>query len=71
MPDPRTRRGIRHPWTALLTDAAAAVLAGAASITAIGEDLYRSSVPHSCRHRLTFGGNLIQTGTDSYRLAIT
>ncbi|MFE9312003.1 transposase family protein [Streptomyces sp. NPDC088353] len=37
MPDSRARRGIRHPWTALLTAAAAAVLAGAASITAIGE----------------------------------
>ncbi|MFJ4689381.1 transposase family protein [Streptomyces sp. NPDC088789] len=37
VPDPRARRGIRHPWTALLTAAAAAVPAGAASITAIGE----------------------------------
>ncbi|MFJ8545955.1 ISAs1 family transposase [Streptomyces sp. NPDC093586] len=37
MPDPRARRGIRHPWAALLTAAAAAVLAGAASVTAIGE----------------------------------
>lgn len=37
VPDPRARRGIRHPWTALLTASAAAVLAGAASITAIGE----------------------------------
>ncbi|GGY15744.1 hypothetical protein GCM10010358_79530 [Streptomyces minutiscleroticus] len=37
VPDPRARRGIRHPWTALLTAVSAAVLAGAASITAIGE----------------------------------
>lgn len=37
VPDPRARRGVRHPWTAPLTAAAAAVLAGAASITAIGE----------------------------------
>jgi predicted transposase YbfD/YdcC len=37
VPDPRSRRGIRHPWAALLTAAAAAVLAGAASVTAIGE----------------------------------
>ncbi|MER5477549.1 ISAs1 family transposase [Streptomyces sp. NPDC002734] len=37
MPNPRARRGIRHPWPALLTAAAAAVLAGAASVTAIGE----------------------------------
>ncbi|MFE1855544.1 ISAs1 family transposase [Streptomyces sp. NPDC002387] len=37
VPDPRARRGIRHPWTALLAAAAAAVLSGAVSITAIGE----------------------------------
>ncbi|MFE4054431.1 ISAs1 family transposase [Streptomyces sp. YIM B13518] len=37
MPDPRARRGIRHPWTALLNAEAAAVLASAVSITAIGE----------------------------------
>ncbi|MFJ8149566.1 transposase family protein [Streptomyces sp. NPDC096048] len=30
-------RGIRHPWAALLTAAACAVLSGAASSTAIGE----------------------------------
>ncbi|MEV5533689.1 transposase family protein [Streptomyces prunicolor] len=36
VPDSRARRGIRHPWTALLTTVAA-VLSGAASITAIGE----------------------------------
>ncbi|MFI8860431.1 transposase family protein [Streptomyces prasinus] len=37
VPDPRARRGIRYPLTALLTAAAAAVLAGAVSLTAIGE----------------------------------
>ncbi|MGW6753028.1 ISAs1 family transposase [Streptomyces sp. NPDC055006] len=37
VPDPRARRGIRHPWTALLAAAAAAVLSGAVSISAIGE----------------------------------
>ncbi|MEU9413697.1 ISAs1 family transposase [Streptomyces sp. NPDC048281] len=37
VPAPRARRGIRHPWTALLTASAAAVLAGAASIAAMGE----------------------------------
>ncbi|WP_307852296.1 ISAs1 family transposase [Streptomyces sp. b94] len=37
MPDPRSPRGIRHPFTALLCAAAAAVLAGATSVTAIGE----------------------------------
>ncbi|MBQ1101256.1 ISAs1 family transposase [Streptomyces sp. b94] len=37
VPDPRSPRGIRHPFTALLCAAAAAVLAGATSVTAIGE----------------------------------
>ncbi|MFJ8888920.1 transposase family protein [Streptomyces sp. NPDC102402] len=37
VPNPRARRGVRHPWTALLAAAASAVLSGAASITAIGE----------------------------------
>ncbi|MFD3761977.1 transposase family protein [Streptomyces sp. NPDC058622] len=37
VPDPRARRGIRYPWTALLTASAAAVLVGATSITAIDE----------------------------------
>jgi predicted transposase YbfD/YdcC len=35
--DPRKRRGVRHGWASLLTVAAAAVLAGARSLTAIGE----------------------------------
>ncbi|MFE9934325.1 ISAs1 family transposase [Streptomyces sp. NPDC005533] len=37
VPDPRARRGIRYPWTALLAAAAAAVVSDAVSITAIGE----------------------------------
>ncbi|MFF9061135.1 transposase family protein [Streptomyces sp. NPDC014882] len=37
VPDPRARRGIRYPWTAMLTALTAAVLSGAASITTIGE----------------------------------
>jgi len=35
--DPRKRRGVRHGWASLLTVAAAAVLSGARSLTAIGE----------------------------------
>lgn len=35
--DPRKRRGVRHGWASLLTVAAAAVLPGARSLTAIGE----------------------------------
>ncbi|MFE2644237.1 transposase family protein [Streptomyces nigra] len=37
VPDPRDRRGRRHPLPALLAAAAAAVLAGARSLSAIGE----------------------------------
>ncbi|MFJ9381731.1 transposase family protein [Streptomyces sp. NPDC101455] len=37
MPDPRARRGVRYPVTALLAAAAAAVLAGAKSLVASGE----------------------------------
>lgn len=37
VPDPRARRGIRHPLTSILLIAAAAVAAGARSFTAIGE----------------------------------
>lgn len=37
MPDPRDPRGLRYPLSALLASAAAAVLAGARSLTAIGE----------------------------------
>jgi predicted transposase YbfD/YdcC len=37
VPDPRKRRGVRHPLVSILTVAAAAVAAGAQSMTAIGE----------------------------------
>jgi len=37
IPDPRDRRGMRHPLTSLLLSAVAAVLAGARSFAAIGE----------------------------------
>lgn len=37
VPDPRDPRGLRYPLPALLASAAAAVLAGARSLTAIGE----------------------------------
>ncbi|MFE6103916.1 ISAs1 family transposase [Streptomyces laurentii] len=52
MPDPRARRGIRHPWTALLTAAAAAVLAGAASMAASGE--WVADAPQRVLARLGF-----------------
>jgi len=37
LPDPRSRRGMRHTLTSLVLAAVAAVLAGARSFTAIGE----------------------------------
>ncbi|HOS93127.1 MAG TPA: transposase family protein [Armatimonadota bacterium] len=37
VPDPRSRRGVRHALPVVLTVAAAAVLAGARSLLAIGE----------------------------------
>ena len=37
VPDPRARRGVRHPLTSILLIAATAVAAGARSFTAIGE----------------------------------
>ena len=37
VPDPRDRRGVRHTLTSLLLTAIAAVLAGARSLTAVGE----------------------------------
>ncbi|WP_254397260.1 transposase family protein [Streptomyces sp. AC558_RSS880] len=37
VPDPRRRRGIRHPVGALIAVAVCAVMAGARSFTAIGE----------------------------------
>ncbi|AUY51928.1 ISAs1 family transposase [Streptomyces sp. CB01881] len=37
LPDPRRRRGVRHPFVAVLLVAASAVVAGARSYTAIGQ----------------------------------
>ncbi|MFN8214943.1 MAG: transposase family protein, partial [Candidatus Nanopelagicales bacterium] len=37
VPDPRARRGVRHGLPVVLTVAAAAVLAGAKSLMAVGE----------------------------------
>ena len=37
LPDPRRRRGVRHPFVAVLLVAASAVVAGAQSFSAIGQ----------------------------------
>ncbi|AWW43554.1 transposase family protein [Streptomyces cadmiisoli] len=50
--DPRRRRGIRPLWTALLTTVAAAVLAGATSMAAIGE--WAEDAPQRVLSRLGF-----------------
>ncbi|MGW3510525.1 ISAs1 family transposase [Streptomyces sp. NPDC000994] len=52
MPDPRARRGVRYPWPALLAASAAAVLAGATSMTAIGE--WVTDAPQRVLARLGF-----------------
>jgi hypothetical protein len=50
IPDPRTPRGHRHPLIAILAMAAAAVLAGARSMTAIAESA--ADTPQSVRAAL-------------------
>ncbi|MFF3404399.1 transposase family protein [Streptomyces sp. NPDC002659] len=52
VPDPRARRGVRYPWTALQALAAAAVLAGATSMAAIGE--WVADAPQRILARLGF-----------------
>ena len=49
LPDPRRRRGVRHPFLAVLLIAASAVVAGARSYAAIG------SGPAMLRSRLWHG----------------
>ncbi|MEU3050324.1 transposase family protein [Streptomyces sp. NPDC006984] len=50
LPDPRRRRGVRHPFVAVLLVAACAVTAGARSWTAIGQ--WARSVPQETLARL-------------------
>ena len=50
VPDPRAARGRRHPLVAILAMAAAAVLAGARSMTAIAE--WAADTPQSVRAAL-------------------
>lgn len=53
LPDPRKRRGVRHPFTAILGLAVCAVLAGARSFTAIAE--WSADLPPTVRARLGIG----------------
>ena len=50
LPDPRRRRGIRHPFVAVLLVAASAVIAGAQSFTAIGQ--WAANAPQHALARL-------------------
>ncbi|WP_231607809.1 ISAs1 family transposase [Streptacidiphilus albus] len=50
LPDPRRRRGVRHPFVAVLLVAASAVLAGARSYAAIGQ--WSTSAPQHTLARL-------------------
>ncbi|WP_241002973.1 ISAs1 family transposase [Streptomyces sp. CB01881] len=50
LPDPRRRRGVRHPFVAVLLVAASAVVAGARSYTAIGQ--WSANAPQHALARL-------------------
>ncbi|MFE7530802.1 transposase family protein [Kitasatospora sp. NPDC057542] len=50
LPDPRRRRGVRHPFVAVLLVAASAVVAGARSYAAIGQ--WSTSAPQQALARL-------------------
>ncbi|MFD7624054.1 transposase family protein [Streptomyces sp. NPDC059802] len=50
LPDPRRRRGARHPFVAVLLVAASAVVAGARSYTAIGQ--WSANAPQHALARL-------------------
>ncbi|WP_331281396.1 transposase family protein [Streptacidiphilus albus] len=50
LPDPRRRRGVRHPFVAVLLVAASAVVAGARSYAAIGQ--WSTSAPQHTPARL-------------------
>ncbi|MFJ1709377.1 transposase family protein, partial [Kitasatospora sp. NPDC088346] len=50
LPDPRRRRGVRHPFVAVLLVAASAVVAGARSYGAVGQ--WSASAPQHALARL-------------------
>lgn len=54
VPDPRTRRGIRHPIAVILAVALSATLAGARSFTAVAEGI--AEAPEAERARLGITG---------------
>jgi DNA replication protein DnaC len=50
---------------------ASAAIASNESFGWLDQDLHRPRLCAAIAGRLTFGGNIIETGTDSYRLAAT
>jgi predicted transposase YbfD/YdcC len=56
VPDPRARRGVRYPFTAILAVAVCAMLGGARSFAAIGE--WVGDLPADARARLGLSGRI-------------
>jgi len=56
VPDPRSRRGVRYPFAAILTVAVCAMLAGARSFVAIGE--WAGDLPEQARAGLGLTGRI-------------
>src|SRR3954451_17974350 len=67
VPDPRDRRGVRYRLTNLLAVAVCAVLAGAATFTAIAD--WAADLDASARHRLGFAGP-IPVGSTVWRFLV-
>ncbi|WP_245673774.1 ISAs1 family transposase [Actinoplanes rectilineatus] len=67
VPDPRDRRGIRYPLSAVLGVAVCAVMAGASSFAAITDWLH--DLDEHARTRLGFGA-VVPAGTTMWRLLI-
>ncbi|HEY1916902.1 MAG TPA: transposase family protein [Streptosporangiaceae bacterium] len=60
VPDPRKRRGRRHPLAGLLAVGVAAVIAGSRSFAAIGQAIFRSAVgPSEGRNRPGKGAKIV------------
>src|SRR5215204_3242595 len=56
VPDPRSRRGVRYPFAAILAAAVCAMLGGAGSFVAIGE--WVADLPEQARARLGLTGRI-------------
>ena len=68
VPDPRSRRGVRYPFTAILTVAVCAMLGGAGSFVAIGE--WVADLPEQARAGLGLTGRRIPGPVTIWRVLI-